>query len=128
MHDRSEWTEGTTGDHRIGKRKYNNLTEYSRPCKTCGARFSIFVTKKIADGFADSNSFGLKNCEKHRRGGGTPKNVQENDTVNLVNTTMKKELEAVYRENAELRARMAKYELQPAMERAAQAHKMPWEA
>ena len=63
MHDRTEWTRGTTIRTTRGK----ELFEFARPCATCGKSFSVFVNQKIADGEADSNSFGLKNCEEHRR-------------------------------------------------------------
>lgn len=59
MKDRASWELGAT-DHR-------NLVEFSRPCATCGVVFSIFVTQRIASGMADTNNFGLRNCEKHRR-------------------------------------------------------------
>jgi len=62
MHDRTEWTETRSS---LGKKK--NLVEFTRPCAQCGEPFSILVTEKIASGHADSNSFGLKNCEEHRR-------------------------------------------------------------
>lgn len=59
MRDRTEWTRGADT---------KKVVEFSRPCVTCGKPFSIFVSKRIASGDADSNSFGLKNCEAHRRG------------------------------------------------------------
>lgn len=127
MRDRSEWTEGRTGEHKIGKKTYKALTEFTRPCVTCGERFSVFVTKKIADGLADSNSFGLKNCEKHRRTVNAAE-VAHAETTSMANSVMKAELDGLYsrnavleKQNADLKARLAVYELQPAMERAGQA-------
>jgi hypothetical protein len=135
MHDRTPWTRGRTGDFQLptrsGKMKtYNNLTEFTRPCLTCGQPFSIHVTGKIAAGEADSNSFGLKNCEEHRRARTT------DDTLRMSNTVMKEELAGLYSrvqeqfaEIQQLKARLAVYELQPAMEAQANGltHKMPWE-
>lgn len=123
MHDRTEWTRGTANEVKVKNRTYKNLVEFSRPCATCEKPFSIFVTKKIADGHADSNSFGLKNCPDHRRN----KPIGEaGDAVQMANNTMKEELaglyardKAMFAEIQELKARLAKYELGPAM--AAQA-------
>lgn len=102
MHDRTEWTRGEGG---AGKKK--NLVEFTRPCVSCGKPFAILVTEKIADGHADSNSFGLKNCEEHRRG--SPKSAAR---------VMQAELDELYRrdraqfaEIQELKAKLAAYEL-----------------
>jgi len=126
MHDRTPWTRGATGNHVIKNRTYKNLTEFSRPCQACGNPFSIFVTSKIADGLADSNSFGLKNCEHHRRNksaGDTP----DVEIVRMENNVMRQELEGLYSTVADLTARLAQYELAPAMHAAAPQNKMPWE-
>jgi len=45
---------------------HRNLFEYSRPCATCGAPFSIFVTRRIAIGEASTHNFALVNCTLHR--------------------------------------------------------------
>lgn len=128
MHDREEWTRGGSGPKVIKGKTYKNLSEFMRPCATCGEPFSIFVTGKIASGHADSNSFGLKNCEKHRRN----KAGSELDAVTMANSVMKEELAGLYVRNKDLfaevqvlKARLAVYELPAAM--AAQAGKMPWE-
>lgn len=140
MHDRTGWTRGASnGDvqiknNRTGAMKtYKNLVEFKRPCAMCGEPFAIYVTRKIANGEADSNSFGLKNCEQHRRS--SIREVQpELETLRTTNATMKSELAGLYeRGNAqfgeiqELKARLAKYELQPAMEAAARPLAFPWE-
>lgn len=67
MQDRSAWTRVAEGSKYLRGRDYSHLIEFRRPCSTCGEPFSIFVTRRIADGEADTNSFGLVNCEAHRR-------------------------------------------------------------
>jgi len=123
MNDRTLWTRGRTGDfdlktHNGRMKKYRNLTEFTRTCQTCGKPFSIHVTPKIAAGEADSNNFGLKNCEEHR---GRKGNVQ--DDVRMSNDVMREELAGLYEKNRELfaevqvlKARLAVYELPAAME------------
>lgn len=145
MHDRSEWTKGTAGEVTLevrGKnRTYKNLTPFSRPCAACGEMFSIHVTEKIAAGHADSNSFGLKNCEKHRRSNGAQVNHAELDKLRMINGTMKAELEGLYTRDAEhfaevqtLKARLARYELPAALNAVAESGGLeprpltfPWE-
>lgn len=121
MKDRTAWTRGTAGPQKIGSKRYKHLVEFSRPCATCKQPFSIFVTDKIAEGLADSNNFGLKNCELHRRGG-APVNAEELETLRSKDRVMADELAALYALNKELaeevaalKERLAKYELQPAM-------------
>lgn len=124
MRDRTGWTRGDAGPQRIGTKTYKNLVEFSRPCAACQKSFSIYVTPKIAEGLADSNNFGLKNCELHRRGGGAP---EELENLRSKDRVMADELAGLYgfikelkQENAALKERLAQYELQPAME------KFPW--
>lgn len=131
MRDRSDWKRGETGPVKLGTKSYKRLTEFSRPCATCKAPFSIYVTERIAEGLADSNNFGLKNCEAHRRGG-APLNSEEVEVLRSKDRVMSDELSGLYetiRElqttNAGLQERLAEYELQPAME--AMKEKMPWE-
>lgn len=128
MRDRTGWLRKAQGPVRIKNKTYKNLAEFSRPCGKCGEEFSIFVTPKIADGEADSNSFGLKNCAKHRRNGGP---IEEQTTME--NNTMRDELNGLYARQATLEAenkllatKLATYELQPAMAVAAQQKKFPW--
>lgn len=115
MHDRTEWKRGEPGPRKIGKKTYVNLVEFSRSCATCGKPFSIHVTAKIANGGADSNSFGLKNCLEHRRGG--PKDTTELDQLRMANNVMREELDGLYArdkelfaENQVLKARLVVYE------------------
>lgn len=132
MHDRTEWTKGATGPQVIKGKSYKSLTEFTRQCATCDQPFSIFVTAKIAAGHADSNSFGLKNCDLHRRNK-PASDLGEIDTLRTANVTMREELQGLYErvktqfeELQVIKARLATYELAPAM--AAQAQiKMPWE-
>jgi hypothetical protein len=129
MHDRSKWERGHSGPQTINGKGYKNLTEFKRPCVACGELFSIFVTSKIAAGHADSNSFGLVNCEAHRKN----KSNGEVDQLRGMVATMKEEIDPLYARNRELfaevqvlKARLATYELQGAMASVAQ-NKMPWE-
>lgn len=124
MHNRTEWTRGATGTHVIKNNKgvpkeYKNLTEFSRKCVTCDAPFSIYVTSKIAAGHADSNSFGLKNCELHRRSTTPRMDEAELDRVRMANRVMSEELKGLYARIADLTARLAQYELPAAMQEAA---------
>ena len=116
MHDRSMWTRGTRGTHVAGNGKvYNNLTEFSRPCYTCSQMFSIYVTDRIADGLADSNSFALRNCPMHRQRGRRTTEAANPGSDAMVQNTMKEELTGLYGQVAELKSRLATYELQGAM-------------
>lgn len=137
MHDRTPWTRGPAGPKEIKGRIYKKLIEFSRPCASCGQPFSIFVTEKIAAGHADSNSFGLRNCERHRRNK-TAQDAAEVETLRTYSTTVKDELAGLYAENKALRERLALYELPQAMQAVANdtappttdsplPHKMPWE-
>lgn len=121
MHDRTAWTRGTTGPHKIKNKTYNNLVQFTRKCASCENTFSIFVTPKIADGHADSNSFGLKNCAEHRRQS-IPRAGDETElaTLRMANKVMKQELDGLYE-------RLAQYELPAAMRNHAAQTKMPWE-
>lgn len=125
MHDRNDWIRGQSGEIKIKNRTYKNLVEFTRPCVTCQQRFSIFVTKKIADGHADSNSFGLKNCEAHRRSR-PALDGPDGEALRMANSVMRQELEGLYArdkelfaENQLLKAKLAQYELHGAVKEAA---------
>ena len=113
MQDRTGWTRGATGPQRIGNKRYKTLVEFSRPCATCNQPFSIFVTERIAEGLADSNNFGLRNCEQHRRSG--PGAVPEElEALRTKDKTMADELAGLHaavrrltQENADLKAQLA---------------------
>jgi len=126
MHDRSEWTRGATGPVTLKGKKYKELVQFSRPCATCTEPFAIYVTKVIASGKADSNSFGLKNCAMHRR---NKVGAEIGDEYSQVVTERNEAWELntdLMSQNADLRRRLATYELPAAM--AAAQNKMPWEA
>lgn len=131
MRSREGWTRLPDAPVRAGKNNklYKYLVSFSRPCAHCGEPFVIRVTKRIADGEADSNSFGLRNCEKHRRNSCADPLADE---VVMKNNVMTEELQGLYgtvanltAEVTELRRRLAQYELPAAMK--LQAEKtFPW--
>lgn len=124
MHDRSEWTKGDGGPKTIKNRTYKDLVEFTRPCATCGQPFSIFVTKRIASGHADSNSFALKNCEAHRRNKMAADTQELKDAIEIRDI----ELDVLRTKVADLEARLAKYELPAALASVQNnLQKLPWE-
>lgn len=130
---RHGWERGASGEVKLKGRTYKDLTEFKRPCATCGNYFSIFVTAKIAEGRADSNSFGLRNCEEHRRLPVPKADSPELEQLRMENRTMKEELDGLYKRDAEhfaeiqqLKARLSKYELTPALQAAGDLTKFPW--
>lgn len=121
MHDRTGWIRGSDGPHTIRNKTYKHLTQFTRACATCGQPFSIFVTPRVANGQADSNNFGLRNCEKHR-GHGPAIDAHELELLRSKDRTMSEELSGLYQRNKELaaeilelRTRLAKYEFPAAM-------------
>jgi hypothetical protein len=99
------------------------LTEFKRPCGVCGNKFSIYVTRRIADGHADSNAFGLVNCELHRRkltGNSEKAVLRSKDRV------MTQELNGLYVIERELRAEVMKLLAENAALKN-NLSKMPWE-
>jgi hypothetical protein len=124
MHDRSAWTKAGSGPQTINGKSYKNLVEFKRPCATCGEPFSIFVTNRIASGHADSNSFGLKNCEQHRRGGRTNAEEQAKD---LAIRNLRDECESHLAYIQELKAELALYKPPTAQEVLQPQNKMPWQ-
>jgi hypothetical protein len=121
MQSREGWERAEAGPKMINGREYKNLVEFRRQCGACAKLFSIFVTEKIASGKADSNSFGLRNCEEHRRSR-TKTDGVELDALRTANVTMHEELTGLYALNKTqfeeiqaLKARLALYELTPAM-------------
>lgn len=134
------WSGGTPITKRF-RGDFVHLYRLTRPCKSCGAEIKIDVTKRALDGEAKNAGLLLKNCTTCRadrknggvgsRGGTSRPQVETaGGAEHLVtaNATMKQELVGVYAENRELRARLAKYELQPAMEALASSPlTMPWE-
>ena len=125
MRDRSEWIRGETGPQKIGTRSYKRLTEFSRPCATCKQPFSIFVTEKIAEGLADSNNFGLRNCEVHRRGA-APIDSEELESLRTKDRVMADELSGLYATIRDLKERLAKAEARPAPKAPTRDLTFPW--
>jgi hypothetical protein len=125
VHDRSTWTRGGAGPRHIRGRNYKNLIEFTRPCKTCGVNFSVYVTEKIADGGGDSNVFGLRNCEIHRGSNGDLHLVAQRGKEKM----MAEELKGMYSIEQELRNRIDQLRHENAMlEAKINSRKMPWEA
>lgn len=130
---------------------FAHLYRVTRPCKTCDAEISIDVTKAALLGTKQNTGLALRNCPTCRaarkaggvgsRGGtsrplaegGTPPAVAAtppvvavtDETLLMANQVMKEELDGLYLVVKELRDRLAQYELQPAVRRAAE--NMPWE-
>lgn len=99
-------------------RAFKNLVLFTRECVTCKARFGIYVTQRVADGYGSNNNFGLKNCELHRSG---QVGKAELEAMRTANATMKEELAGLYErvrllfeELQQTKARLAQYELGPA--------------
>ena len=127
MRDRTGWTRGDTGPVKIGVKSYKNLTQFTRKCAACSQPFSIYVTPKIAEGLADSNNFGLKNCETHRRGG-VPATNDEIETLRSKDRVMADELSGLYATIRDLQAKLDKAtaaQPQPAVE-AKERNVFPW--
>lgn len=123
MHDRSEWERCGEGPRHLKGRSYKNLVEFRRPCKTCGTPFSIFVTPRIAEGIADTNSFALRNCDLHRRGSGN----LELDTVRSRIALMSDEMQGLYTTERQLRDKLTVQDVEIAKLKH-KSQKMPWEA
>lgn len=124
MHDRSGWEQMAAGPRYIKGRNYKALVEFRRPCKTCSESFSIFVTDRIAAGFADTNSFALRNCENHRRQAASG---VETAALRTQQTVMEDELQGMYGIERELRDRIKAMEADIAGLKN-KPQKLPWEA
>lgn len=131
--------------------KIVHLYTLKKPCAQCGGEMRIDVTRDAIDGKAKNAGLHLKRCETCRaatRALGTssrPKTEGEpvlpakkhalpeeaapatDEALRTANATMKEELEGLYAINKELRQRLSRYELGPAMEAVANGQRMPWE-
>lgn len=127
--------------------RFVHLYTLRRPCAQCGQEMRIDVSKAALDGTAKNAGLHLKRCAKCRaetkalkassrpkvEGEPTPAALKHafeasaDETLRTANATMRAELEGLYAQNKELRERLAKYELAPAMEAVANGHRMPWE-
>lgn len=122
---------------------YIHLYRVTRPCATCSAEISLDVTKKALQGSTKNAGLLLRNCPQCRaerkaggpgsRGGKSRPTVDapatpvqadtgELERLRMMVATMKAELDPLYarvreqfEEIQQLKARLAKYELQPAM-------------
>lgn len=147
------WTgvlpDGWTGGQQLTKwwrGNYVHLYTLRKPCAECGREMRIDVTKAALEGTAKNAGLHLKRCAicrdaaKALRTNSRPHvEGQEGEvaldaaigdvlaTLRTANATMKEELEGVYAQNKELRERLARYELTPAMEAVASGQRMPWE-
>lgn len=122
-HDRTSWERCEEGPRLIGGRSYATLVEFKRPCSVCGKRFSIFVTRNIADKKADSNSFGLRNCDLHRR---HRVGKSEKAVLRSKDRIMAEELDGLYAIERELRKEVLKLLAENAALKN-NSQKMPWE-
>jgi len=146
--------EGWSGGEPVTKRYAGNfihLYHVTRPCVGCGGVIGLDVTKNALLGTKKNAGLLMRRCPTCReakragvgsRGGtsrpvvdvpgrppvveGAPMIVNELETLLAANRTMTEELHGLYLQNRELRERLAKYELAPAMELAAQENKLPW--
>jgi len=128
--------DGWTGGEAVTKwwrGNYVHLYKLRKPCAQCQRTMEINVTRAALDGTAKNAGLHLTRCKDCRKlnaisgksrptvQGAAPATEQERSIIE----TMKAEVDALYAENAELRKRLEKYELAPAMEAA--RPKMPWE-
>lgn len=150
MPTRDGWTMDREHEKvQLGRKSYRNMEEWSRQCVVCGTKFSIF-TRQNAESI--NSSFGLKTCPEHRGQrptGAGPLEHGDFNCVMMANANMTQELaelhayaKTLFEENQQLKARLAPYELQGAMEAHADGlvssvpqsttnsvlSKMPWEA
>lgn len=123
--------------------KMVHLYTLHKPCSECGAEMRIDVTKAALEGKVKNAGLHLKRCatcrsrskalgtvSRPRVDGEAPGVlVSVDEALRTTNATMKAELNGLYAEIRELRERLSKYELAPAMETLAAngASKMPWE-
>jgi hypothetical protein len=156
-HSRDGWTHRE--DHAsvyIEGKQYRSMREWSRPCVVCGTDILAFEKS----GTVDANSrFGNKTCKDHRgllpamergfiawsvtlRGIVPGPSCVSSDvpavtdeSLRMANKVMTEELDGLYADNKDLKARLAKYELQPALVAEHSGHasngvlptKLPWE-
>lgn len=120
-----------------------HLYTLRKPCAQCGKEMRLDVSKAALDGTAKNAGLHLKRCATCRAASkalgtssrphveGEPPShtipISLDDALRAANATMKAELDGLYVTVAELRSRLSKYELAPAMEAVANGHKMPWE-
>jgi hypothetical protein len=141
--------EGWSGGEPVTKHWNGNfvhLYRVRRSCKTCQAEIRIDVTKAALQGFKKNAGLLLRNCptcREARKGGvgsrgGTSRpvapdavqhapavvDVVTDETLRTINRTLEQEIDGLNMLLREANARLAKYELQPALR---EASRMPWE-
>lgn len=142
-----ELPDGWTGGQHFTKwwrGAYVHLYTLKKPCAQCGKEMRIDVTKAALEGKAKNAGLHLKRCAACRAaskalGSSSRPKVEgeekhaflpivdnELEQLRTANATMKEELAGLYAQNRELRERLEKYELAPAMAAVA-AGRMPWE-
>lgn len=121
-----------------------HLYTLRKPCAQCSGEMRIDVSKAALDGTAKNAGLHLTRCASCRAKakalntssrpkieGEPPPRALKQQALTPVEettiTTMKEELDGLYALNKELRVRLSKYELGPAMEAVASGQKMPWE-
>lgn len=113
MPSKDGWTHERDHDKvTLGRKQYRNMEEWSRHCCVCGDKFFIHVRQNETG--ALSSNFGLRTCKEHRgqkvAGGGDEyaQILQERNEAWTLNAQL-------MQDNAELRKRLAVYELPAAL-------------
>lgn len=141
--------DGWTGGEAVTKRwrgDFLHLYRVRRACAGCGTEITLDVTRRALEGQAKNVGLLLRNCPSCRaarkaggpgsRGGKSrptaentiPATEEGEQTKDMVITTMKAELTGLYKTVRELRDRLGKYELGPALAAAKESSKkMPWD-
>lgn len=124
---------------------FRSAHRITRPCPTCSGTIELDVTERALEGKATNHGLALRRCKACRAalkqgpeayqerkqtvprvmGHPTTMNTPELETLKMANKCMTEELDGLYLENKDLKTRLARYELQPAMEAA--QNKMPWD-
>lgn len=147
-HWTGELPDGWTGGQQLTKwwrGKYVHLYTLRKPCAQCSREMRIDVSKAALEGTAKNAGLHLKRCKicrdaaKALRTNSRPHVEGEeqltkpidpqtaDEILRTANATMKEEIEGLYAQNKELRERLARYEMAPAMEAVASGQRMPWE-
>lgn len=113
---------------------FRNVHRLTRTCPTCSGPIVLDVTEKALRGEAQNHGLALRRCKACRKALKDPvayaavkaqaaavapvvivEGSQQNNELRMANATMKEELTGLYAVVAELRERLAKYELSEAM-------------
>lgn len=118
--------------------QFRNVHRLTRTCPTCSGPIVLDVTEKALRGEAQNHGLALRRCKRCRKALKDPaayaeikahaatvapvviiEGSEENAELRMANATMKEELEGLYVQVAELRAKLATFDLPAAMETAA---------